>query len=170
MKTLDADVNSANERIRKAVMALPKNRERVRFVNLSRLLLEYDIKHLGTTAGRVVKVKAHHAYDLGTKMVDNSVGYRGGGLFSLDGMHLSTVGYGLMAQQVLDTIEAKEGIVLPDIDHQRNFERDTLLQDVPGIWNLGVWLYRDYRRATDRPAKPKETQMVMACCAQAATL
>ena len=169
LKALDEDVARANAAIREAVYQYQANRDRVRFVNLTKLLLDYDIKHLGQTAGRMVSVRnpaGHSAtIELGTKMIDTSVCYRGGGLASLDGMHLTTVGYGVLARKVIEAMEAKEGLDIADIDDQRNFDRDTLLLDPPGIWRFGLWLYRDYRRATDRPAK--DSDAVLSTCARA---
>ncbi len=155
MKILDDDVDAANAKIRSKIRSLPKNRARVRFINTKRMMLNYDIKHLGEEAGRMVRVRNPLWYcgkiKLGTKMIDTSRGYRGGGMMSLDGMHPTTVGYGVMARQVVRAIEAKEGIDVAEIDNQHNFDRDTLLQDVPGLWTLAMWLYRNFRRSVEAP-------------------
>ena len=73
---------------------------------------------------------------------------RRGGLFGLDGMHLSGVGYGLMAQMVVERIAAAEALGTPPrIDLEALYEADTLLDSLPRDWNYLVWLWRDVRKA-----------------------
>jgi len=58
----------------------------------------------------------------------------GGGLFSLDGMHLTTVGYATMADTVTRALAAAEGLNFSPIDYQAACDADTLLQQPPTSW------------------------------------
>lgn len=90
--------------------------------------------------------------------------FRWGGFCGLDGMHPSVVGYGRIAKEVLRVI----GRGGEKIDYNACFRSDTLLTDLPGLWTELMFLYRNYRRATDKP-KDKDDQarvdtVTAACC------
>lgn len=61
-------------------------------------------------------------------------GRRTGGLFSLDGVHPTTVGYGIIAQEIIDVM-VRAGVQFPSpsprVDFARLIERDTLLTRPP---------------------------------------
>lgn len=66
-------------------------------------------------------------------------------------MHPTVVGYALMAGRVLQAIaKAEPGQRPKAIDLDQAFERDKLLTNMPGIWSLALWLWRDIRRAQGR--------------------
>jgi hypothetical protein len=58
----------------------------------------------------------------------------GGGLFSLDNMHLSTVGYAAMADTVVKALAAAEGLNFTPISYQQACDADTLLLQPPTSW------------------------------------
>jgi len=58
----------------------------------------------------------------------------GGGLFSLDNMHLSTVGYAAMADTVVKALAAAEGLNFTPVNYQQACDADTLLQQPPTSW------------------------------------
>jgi hypothetical protein len=58
-------------------------------------------------------------------------GRRDGGLFGLDNLHPTVVGYGLIAQAVCDTISAVENLAPTVINLQSCFDADTLLHNLP---------------------------------------
>jgi hypothetical protein len=83
-----------------------------------------------------------------------------GGLMGLDGMHPTLVGYTIMAQQILASIQQHEGIAAttpPAITQA--YEADTLLQKVPISWDVVLDLSLDIRRATAAPAAQPPTGM-----------
>ena len=57
-----------------------------------------------------------------------------GGLFSLDNMHLTTVGYAAMADTVVRALAAAEGLKFTPISYQAACDADTLLQQPPSSW------------------------------------
>jgi len=76
---------------------------------------------------------------------DGSGGRARGGLFSIDGVHPTTVGYGILAQELISVMQAA-GVQFrrPDgtarlgkvtVDHERLLQRDTLVRQPPQ--NLG---------------------------------
>jgi len=58
----------------------------------------------------------------------------GGGIFSLDNMHLTTVGYAAMADTVVRALAAAEGLKFTPISYQAACDADTLLQQPPSSW------------------------------------
>jgi len=58
----------------------------------------------------------------------------GGGIFSLDNMHLTTVGYAAMADTVARALAAAEGRTFTRVDYQAACDADTLLQQPPTSW------------------------------------
>jgi lysophospholipase L1-like esterase len=72
-----------------------------------------------------------------------------GGLQGLDGMHPTIVGYTLMAQAILDSIQQHEGIAPESpLAIPPSYQADSLLQNVPMSWDLVLDLSLDIRRAT----------------------
>ncbi|HEX2262777.1 MAG TPA: hypothetical protein VHH52_03315, partial [Pseudonocardiaceae bacterium] len=75
-------------------------------------------------------------------LTSDGTGRRSGGLFSLDGIHPTTVGYGIIAQELIDVM-ARAGVTFnqPDgqtprigpirVDFARLIRRDTLLTRPP---------------------------------------
>jgi hypothetical protein len=81
--------------------------------------------------------------------VGDGHGGRGqGGLFSLDGVHPTTVGYGIVAQEMINIMRlagvefrTPQGAVRPDpvtVDFDRLIRRDTLVRTPPQILSPGV--------------------------------
>jgi hypothetical protein len=58
----------------------------------------------------------------------------GGGIFSLDNMHLTTVGYAAMADTVVRALAAAEGLKFAPANYQAACDADTLLQQPPTSW------------------------------------
>ncbi|WP_282604395.1 SGNH/GDSL hydrolase family protein [Pelagibius sp. Alg239-R121] len=158
LKKLDehiAEVNKEAAQILKSAFDKPS---RLHFVDIAKLLLSYDSKHQKRTDKNVVNLA--NGKTITNVMVNASPfgNFRRGGTQGLDGMHASVVGYGLMAQQVLDCIEkAEPGLKPSKIDLNAAFDRDKLLNDLPPVWNAGLWLWRDIRRAqAEKKPEPVE--------------
>ena len=72
-----------------------------------------------------------------------SEGRTGGALFSLDGLHPSTIGYGILAQELIKVMQQHTGVKfylgdgstkrtgLVTVDFRRLIARDTLISDPP---------------------------------------
>ena len=64
---------------------------------------------------------------------DGKGGRASGGWFSLDGVHPTTVGYGLIAQEIIDIMRLA-GVEFPGdgrVDFERLIARDTLIEHPP---------------------------------------
>ena len=72
--------------------------------------------------------------DLDTRFFrSDKTGRLQGGLFGLDAVHPTTVGYGIIAQSVLDVLGAA-GITSPGIDFTRLLAQDTLNTNPPALF------------------------------------
>lgn len=148
LERLDARVAKANEEARQILRAAFDNRKRLHFVDLASLQKSRDAKHRRQTKKNVVRLKNRKTLSNVTTEANFFGGFARGGLAGLDGMHPTVVGYALMAGRVLKAIaKAEPGQRPKDIDLDQAFERDKLLTDLPGIWSLALWLWRDIRRA-----------------------
>jgi hypothetical protein len=130
MREVDTWVQTnLNPRIRQAFAVLGS---RANFVDLYDVTANYDTKNQ-SGGGRVI-VKSGRSEIL----IDNFPlevlpfgGRREGGLFGLDNLHPTIVGYGLIAQAVCDTIAHKERLAPRTIDLQACYDADTLLHNLP---------------------------------------
>ncbi len=148
LERLDARVAKANEEARQILRAAFDNRKRLHFVDLASLQKSRDAKHRRQTKKNVVRLKNRKTLSNVTTEANFFGDFARGGLAGLDGMHPTVVGYALMAGRVLKAIaKAEPGQRPKDIDLDQAFERDKLLTDMPGIWSLALWLWRDIRRA-----------------------
>ncbi|HLZ84967.1 MAG TPA: hypothetical protein VKQ54_15490 [Caulobacteraceae bacterium] len=74
-----------------------------------------------------------------------------GGLMGLDGMHPTILGYAVMAQEILKSIQQYEGVAAPaPIDLKRAYQADSLLQRLPSLWEAFFVLQLEIRRLTGR--------------------
>ncbi len=151
LKRLDARVAKANEDARQILRSAFDNKKRLHFVDMAALQKSRDAKHRRQTATNVVKLKNRKTLSNVTTEANFWGAFARGGLAGLDGMHPTVVGYALMAGRVLQAIAKAEPGQRPNaIDLDQAFERDKLLTDMPGIWSLALWLWRDIRRAQGR--------------------
>ena len=95
--------------------------------------------------GRIVAEKDKHFRDAKPIWVRNwrlnNVPLQGfshkGGLYGLDNLHPTTVGYAALAQAVCQQIVALEGLEpLQPIDFTAAFDADSLLGDVPALLDI----------------------------------
>ncbi len=151
MERLDARVAKANEEARRILRAVFDDNKRLHFVDLASSQKSRDAKHRRQTEKNVVKLKNRKTLSNVTTEANFWGGFARGGLAGLDGMHPTVVGYALMARRVLEAIAKAEPGQRPNaIDLDQAFERDKLLTDMPGIWSVALWLWRDIRRARSR--------------------
>jgi lysophospholipase L1-like esterase len=79
-----------------------------------------------------------------------------GGLYGLDNLHPTTVGYAVLAQAVCEKIVVTEGIKpVQPIDFEAAFDSDSLLTDIPRMLdldNLLINLAVAFIRAAERPS------------------
>jgi lysophospholipase L1-like esterase len=108
---MDRQVNRTNAAIEAAMRAVLG--DRVAIVDMNGLLMRMDGKHLGPGHGVTVTldVAGRQQVELDNRVVRPQTLFgdlSSGGLFGYDNMHLTFVGYALMAKQVAKTIAAHE--------------------------------------------------------------
>jgi hypothetical protein len=103
---------------------------KIQFVDLYEVSSRYDAKHNCFPGGVSVK-HGSKQYRLTNYPLTGMTGFVRGGLGSLDNMHPSVVGYGLIAQAVLDKICQVEELPGRTIDLQSLYESDEILQKFP---------------------------------------
>ncbi len=142
MKTLDTDVRNHNAYTRDRIAATGQSR--FHFVDVAAVLVRMNAKHQPDTEINGLRMGDGRRF---TNMMLEAgpwplPAFRSGGLQSLDGMHLSSLGYGLMAQAVLDTMGTGKTVNLEGV-----YQRDRLLTNMPHVWAYVLWAWRDIRRA-----------------------
>ncbi len=141
MRTIDDWINTTlNPQIKDAFSPLG---DRARFVDLYASAAAYDRKNMVATKQVLVHKGATEI------LLDNAAievtpwgglsGW-GGGMFGLDNLHPTIVGYGVMAQAVCDVIADTENLQPPTIDFQACYDADTLLRDLPPTISLTDFL------------------------------
>src|SRR5271165_1659288 len=131
MQAIDDWVNTdLNPRIRTAFRPLGA---RAHFVDLYAMNAAYDRKNGIATKSVIVNSGATQILldNLPLEVLPIVGGRRDGGLFGLDNLHPTVVGYGLIAQAVCDTIAATEGLAPTVINPQSCYDADTLLHNLP---------------------------------------
>ena len=107
---------------------------RAHFVDLYACSMAFDRKN-GTSVKDIDLLRHGSPILVDNNVIDvtplGGMGGFGGGLFGLDNLHPTVVGYGLIAQAVCDTIAATEGVPAPQISLQACYDADTLLRDLP---------------------------------------
>lgn len=142
MAALDKDV--ADHNAFTADYIASKGQARFHYVDVAAVLERLNAKHQADTPTNGLRMADGKRF---TNTILEAApfpfpAFRSGGLQSLDGMHLSTLGYGALAQAVLDAIGTGRTLNLHGV-----YQRDTLLQQVPRIWSVALWLWLDIRKA-----------------------
>jgi hypothetical protein len=123
--------NDLNPQVRSAFAPLA---DRAHFVDLYASAAAYDRKN-GINTSTVILHSGRSPFLLDNRAIEvtpfGGLGGYGGGLFGLDNLHPTLVGYGLIAQSVCDVIAATESLPRPTIDLQACYDADTLLKHLP---------------------------------------
>lgn len=160
VRGLDQQLRQINEQVKQRVLAQFAKPERVHFVDLAGVLEAHDTKHDWRNDDKALRMSDDKRL---TNVTTETSPWplprlQRGGLFGLDGMHLSAVGYGLMAQAVLNGIAQKESLSPQPVDFEQLYEEDRLLDNAPRSWSYLLWLWRDIRRARARGDQPDEAE------------
>lgn len=148
MKEFDDLVLGVNQQAQAVVGGL-LGADKVRFVDLYALGSRHDGKH-GCEEAELWLQLHRHSVRLTNKPLSTDFGFKYGGIFGLDNMHPTTVGYALLAQEMAAAVTAAEGLpVRQPISLQAALDADTLLQNLPRhlvlrsfLYNLLASLYR----------------------------
>lgn len=131
MREIDNWVDTdLNPRIRAAFQPLGA---RAHFVDLYAMNAAYDRKNGIATKSAIVHSGVTQILldNLPLEVLPLFGGRRDGGLFGLDNLHPTIIGYGLIAQAVCDTIAATEGLAPAVINLLSCYDADTLLHNLP---------------------------------------
>jgi lysophospholipase L1-like esterase len=131
MREIDVWVDTdLNPRIRAAFQPLGA---RAHFVDLYAMTSAYDRKNGIATKSVLVRHGSTQILldNLPLEILPLVGGRRDGGVFGLDNLHPTVVGYGLIAQAVCDAIVANENLAPPVINLQSCYDADTLLHNLP---------------------------------------
>ncbi len=133
---LDNSVADLNSKIRGYLTNLFSAIGGFEFVDIFATMAAQDAKHCRETTPIVVKNgrTGWHLTNLPLQSPSIVGGFTYGGLFGLDNMHPTTIGYAMLARAVCDQISTAEKISVPNpISFQEAFDEDTLLRDVPAL-------------------------------------
>lgn len=142
MRLFDEHIKDINQRAFAAFRAAMPDPSRVHAVDCYALSSRHDRKHDCEAAADEIWVKLRKAkVRLSNLPLGALGGFKHGGLFGLDNLHLTGPGSALMAGEIAAVISATEGLPIPDpIDMQRVTDRDTLLQDIPKMLDLQFFM------------------------------
>jgi hypothetical protein len=130
MKTFDEQVAAINAHARQTLGQVLG--DKIRFVDLYTFADRIDGKHHGDARKIAVDDDGTPIRLSNLPMTTTGFGFKHGGLFGLDNMHPTTVGYAALAQEMLRAVDAVEGgNHAGGIDFQSVYDRDTLLQSPP---------------------------------------
>ncbi len=136
MRAFDAEIAKVNDATRKAIAKVfGSDKDRFVFVDLYNLINQFDAKHFGNS--RKIKVALNDKPSRLSNYPFSALGgFRQGGMFGLDNMHPSNVGYAILANFMGEAIaKAEPALKFAKIDLQDATDGDTLLQDPPGSWD-----------------------------------
>lgn len=134
MSDLDVSVHAINLKAQEEMSDILDNR--IHFIDCYELSTQYDGKHFGNSR-KVRVMNGDTQWRLSNQPFSSGLfGFRHGGLFGLDNLHPSRVGYALVAQKMAEAVARTEKLEVSGIDLQEVFESDSLLQDPPRGWDL----------------------------------
>jgi hypothetical protein len=110
----------------------------IRFIDFYEIGSRFDGKHYGNQRMVEITIGQHFRRLSNLPFQSNLFGFQKGGLFSLDNLHPSTVGYSILANAVGDAVAGAEAIPYQSIDPTRAYLDDTLLRDPPRTYDFSV--------------------------------
>jgi hypothetical protein len=133
MRQFDEEIAAVNEKTRKSMTKVLG--DRITFIDAYDLSTGLDGKHFGNAQKVVVDAGGRNFRLSNMPFSANIFGFRQGGLFGLDNMHPSIVGYAMASQAMAEAVIGAEGGDPCSIEPQTAFDADTLLQDPPRSWD-----------------------------------
>ena len=119
-----------------------RQQDKLVFVDLYKMVDGFDAKHFGPGRRLKVEVGGRTLHMSNYPFSANAFGFRQGGLFGLDNMHPSNVGYALLANTIGKAVAAAEpGLKYRNADFDDAAAGDTLIMDPPrNIDRIGALL------------------------------
>jgi lysophospholipase L1-like esterase len=143
LSDVDARIAGLNAEIRTRLGAMFAAAGGLAFVDIFAAMADQDDKH----CREAEPVRVNHGrakWHLTNKPLQSVAalgGFVSGGLFGLDNLHPTAVGYSVLARAVCAEFASTEGIpVTRPIDFQETFDADTLLQNLPGALDFEDFL------------------------------
>ncbi len=146
MKRFDDAILEANNQVEEKVTAIfAESRHHVHFVDTYTLSTKHDCKHGCEHDGHATRIvvdgRGTERRLTNLPLATTFGGFRQGGLFGLDNMHPSTVGYAIFANAVLSAIHQAEGGPTPvPVSLDQAFRNDTLLNNLPNLTMTNLFL------------------------------
>ena len=136
VKAFDEQIAGVNRDAEAAVRAAFKGKSvNLVFADLYGLSTQHDDKQGREAVADEIRVSLHGKDNVHlTNYPLWSFAASAGGLFGLDNMHLSTVGYAAMANTVGQALAKAEGLKFTPISYQDACNNDTLLEQPPQSW------------------------------------
>ncbi|MFD0387357.1 SGNH/GDSL hydrolase family protein [Tistrella bauzanensis] len=131
MVRFDNHIHAINDRMRAALADVLGSR--AVFIDMYAFSDGFDAKHWGD--GRAL-VMPDGPYGIRLSNLPMTAFVARGGLFSMDNLHPSSVGYALMANHVGAEIAATEGVAFTPVDPVAVWRSDSLLRNRPGSLDL----------------------------------
>lgn len=126
MREIDMEIDAVNRSVATILTGMDP---RITMVDIYAATARHDRKH---ECGNGIEITIEgRPHILDNTPIQSQPG-RYGGLFSLDNMHPTNVGYALLADVMARSINTREGLPIQHpIDYQAAFDADTLLSDMP---------------------------------------
>jgi hypothetical protein len=123
-------------------------KKRVHFVDIFNRMKAIDSKNNGRNPGNVFMAGSSTCTNemFEAHPFPGSAGFRAGGLEGLDGVHLTTMGSGLMATWILEQIAAIENVPITKPSMKALGDSDPLVGNPPNAWSWAMWAFRDIMR------------------------
>jgi len=144
LREVDREVLMLNHRMVDLFRARD-SKGRVRFVDIFAHMKAVDSKNNGRDPNNIFIVDNRTCTNemFQANPLLGSLGFKAGGLESLDGVHLTTVGNALLAGWVLDIIAQAEGVGVT----KPVLALDSLIRNPPNAWSWALFAYRDIQRS-----------------------
>ncbi len=160
MASVDKEVAAINKEIERQMRRqLPRN-VTLRMVDIYGATACYDDKHgcecvaPGCNCKPIFVNKGGTRWHLTNLPLEVLVGFMHGGLFGLDNMHPTTIGYALMANKIMQAVAQDVPNVWKPIDPQEAFELDTLMQNLPGSQSVVNFMFAFLRQFVAQERNP----------------
>ena len=127
MKAMDESAKALNVRIRDDLSQMFAATGGLHFIDTYGIMARHDNKHFREAPADQIWINKWRINNVPLQSITHK-----GGLYSLDNLHLTSVGYAVLAQAVCAEIQAVEGLAPAEpIDLAAVFGRDSLLSGVP---------------------------------------
>lgn len=162
MEAVDKAIAEINKEMEQRIRRKLRPGVTLRMVDIYGMMSCYDAKHgcecvsPGCNCNPIFVNKGGSRWHLTNLPLEVLGGFVHGGLFGLDNMHPTTIGYALMANQIVAAVGQDSPNVWKPIDMQEAFEMDTLMQNLPGSQSVVNFMFAFLRQFVAQEKTPAE--------------